>query len=1720
MVYPNRFRAVTRAVAATAAAALAAGMLAVTGGVGAVAAPPAITAAATPVADNGVRDIDFNEGWTFKLATRTPTITNTATLALADVDGLATADIVSPSYDDSSWRDVTLPHDFSIEGDKVSTANNSQAYLLGGLGFYRKTFTLPASFEATRKRVSIDFEGVYQNSDVYLNGQFVGNYPSGYTGFAYDLTSLLNYGPETSNTIVVKVQNPAPSGRWYTGSGIVRPVHLVVTDPVRFVRNGISLTTPTLKTTYQADGSATLAVDANVYSDATNGVLYTKTTVLKADGTVAATSDGDPVETNPSTLTSLQSTVTVPNVKLWFPWNIGDPYQYTVRTQLYYSPNGGDGNRLVDTVDTPYGFRWFRVDPGSSTDATAGGLYVNDTYTKINGVDLHHDSGALGAASYTDAFERQWDVLKSMGVNAYRTSHNPPSKEAIQVASAKGIIVAEEAYDGWGAAKATNDFGKFFMVPVPTDWAGLNPNGLSSVPQPAVNYEGAKYVWSDWVIQEMVKRDRNEASVLIWSIGNEVRGVGTKPTWYDASKYNPLNYTGVTNINEYTEAVRLGENVKAIDPNRAVIMGGDQERTAPALDSSPWGRINQYLDGYGLNYNTATSVDQLINRFTGTFFFESESSSQTSSRGVYLDPTLRNTGVNLTPGKRGGSNYDNDFASWTMSNEYGLQKDRDRKGFAGQFIWSGFDYLGEPTPYSVYPVGVSSFGAIDTAGFPKDSYYLFRSQWISSTIEPQVHIVPGNWNQWRDGEEVEVWVNANTPTVELTLNGESLGKKSFDVKKTAYNKEYYETSELNANDKTWPTPNGNTGGYASPGATVVTANGSSAIPAGTNYGKLHLTWKVPFSAGVLQAKSYASPTATTPLAVDTVATAGAAYTVELSASKTVLKADGKSLSYIEGTVVDKDGNMVPDAANLIKFDVTGGAIVGVDNGQQESTETYKWGGVERNVHSQRSAYNGKVLAIVQSDAGSVGNIQLVASADGMAPSAITLKATADGTGTAPSQVTPDPEVVSVQNIALAVPVGVTPKLPSRVTVNYTDPAFGSYGVLSAVTWPTLNSSDFTSPGELTITGTVPGTGKQVKAYLSVVASSGRADIAANTGLGNNNATFRFSDLPSDSPLRQGALATASFTGTATAFPNNVLNGNVAQFWGNTYSRGATVLLPAITSSRAHEDLELFWDSSRTFDQIDLSFTTTTGKAIPSAFTVEYLNGGAWVPVTGLVTTVATASNAPTSLAFNSVVTDRVRVGMTNATPYTANGNIQVVAASVYGPVTTGAVVKANLRAERDEAAALTEADYTEESWADLAAAIAAADAVIANSSATATQVSDARSALQAAKADLEVAPEPAPVVVTAPAISGSPVVGQTLTVSSGTWSPADGLTFTYQWKADGAAIEGATGASFVATSAQVGKKLTVTVEAVRDGYESGSATTAETAAVALPVITASSAPTITGSLVVGSTLTASTGDWSPADELVFSYSWSASGEVIAGATGSTLALTPAQEGKAITVTVTASRAGYTGAAATSAATAAVQPAAPTVIANLTVPTVSGSAVVGKKLTATAGAWSQAGVALNYQWLANGAAVAGATKSTYAVSSAVVGKVMTVRVTASKTGFTSAVATSIATKKVAKATSSVKLSVKPSKPTTSDKVKVTVTVAAAGVTSLTGNVKVTYGKKSLTVVMKKTSKGKVTVVLPKQKKGTVSIKATYTPTSDSKKAVASGASKVLKLKVAK
>ncbi|MCX4854775.1 glycoside hydrolase family 2 TIM barrel-domain containing protein [Streptomyces canus] len=864
-------------------------------------APAAGAFLATPVAQaaesagnaSGRRTVALRDGWRF---------------ALVDPGGITDptgeyTDAAAPGYDDSGWREIAVPHDWSIELAPTTEngTTSGTGFFPGGLGWYRLAFTLPPAFAG--KRISVEFDGVYMDSSVYCNGTEAGRHPYGYTGFALDVTDLLHTDGTTENVIAVKVQNRLPSSRWYSGSGIYREARLVVTDPVHVERWGTHVTTPEIT----AERARVRVRTSVVVESGTAGPVEIRSRIRDPRGrTVARTATTITVGTKATETHEL----TVPEPRLW---DISEPHRYTLETELRR-----DG-KLVDTYRTPFGLRTFRFDPDE-------GFHLNGTHHKIKGVDLHHDLGALGAAVSIDAIRRQMTIMKSMGVNAFRTSHNPPSPEMIQVCEELGIVMLVEAFDCWRTGKTRYDYGRFFDE------------------------------WCERDATEMVLAARNSPAVLLWSIGNEIP--------------DSTSSAGLAMADRIIAAIR------AVDDTRPLIIGSDKYRRLPAKGSAADLMLAK-LDGLGLNYNTAKSVDQLHAAYPHLFLFESESSSETSTRGTYQEPEHLNTGENHTPGTRETSSYDNNLASWTMSGEYGHKKDRDRKWFAGQFLWSGIDYIGEPTPYDVFPVKASFFGAVDTAGFPKDMYHLFRSQWVD---EPMVHLVPMTWNH-AEGDTVEVWAYANVSTVELFLNGTSLGTRTFDTKKTTDGRVYLETTEATGDDKTFtdgPYP----GSYTSP-------NGSA--------GKLHLTWKVPYAPGELKAVARRNGKV---VAADVLRTAGKPHAVRLSADRTSLAADGRSLVFVTADVVDSRGVVVPDAEHLISFAVTGGSLAGLDNGREESAERYQ--------ATTRTAFHGKALAIVRSGT-EPGLLKVTARAEGLRAGSVKVRTTPSRSVavTEPAAFTPD-----------------------------------------------------------------------------------------------------------------------------------------------------------------------------------------------------------------------------------------------------------------------------------------------------------------------------------------------------------------------------------------------------------------------------------------------------------------------------------------------------------------------------------------------------------------------------------------------------------------------------------------------------------------------------------------------------------------------------------------
>lgn len=831
-----------------------------------------------PDPEPGARSLDFGQDWKFVLVNAE---------GIADPTG-AYADAYQPGFNDDGWQALDVPHDWSVHLAPVDAdyTESFNGFLPGGLGWYRKTFTLPAWMSG--KRISVEFDGVYMNSNVYVNGQFLGNHPYAYTGFNYDLTGIVHADGKTPNVIAVQATNQIPSSRWYSGSGIYRNVRIIVTSPVHVARHGMYVTTPDVAATISA-GYADVKIQADIQNDSADAVDVTiAVRVRDARGTVVASGNSAVTVAAGQTQTTA-STLTVRDPSLWSPTS---PVRYVAEADV------AAGGAAVDSASVPFGIRFFEFDPDN-------GFSLNGKYMKIQGVDLHATQGPLGAAIHADSIVRQMQLMKSYGVNWVKTAHNPPAPELITVCEELGIILEIEAFDCWATGKLPYDYHLYF-----DQW------GISD-------------------IQEMVNAAKNSAAVLLWSIGNETPDTGLPDG-------PPI-------------AQELYNAVKAIDTTRPVVMSSDQYRSVPKAGSTQ-DQIVRILDGLGVNYNSAKSMDGLHAMYPDKPFFCSEISSETSTRGEYSDPQLLNIGPNYTPGKCNSSSYDNDMEYWAMSGEYELKKARDRLFWQGSFLWAGQDYVGEPDPYNQFPVKSSAYGPVDLSGFLKDAFYLYKSQWSS---EPLVHIVPMQWTTWTPGQDVSVWVYANVPTVELFLNGKSLGARSFDEKVTTFGLRYLETTEPTGDDYSYPS-----GSYTSP-------NGST--------GKLHLTWSVPFSPGTLTAVASAGGHE---VARDTVSTAGAPRRLTLTPDKQVLAADGASLSYVAATLTDARGTVVPHADNLIQFSVSGPAtLTATDNGRQENAYGY--------TVPSMPAFNGRALAVVGATR-EPGTIRVTAAVKGLPKAIVTL----------------------------------------------------------------------------------------------------------------------------------------------------------------------------------------------------------------------------------------------------------------------------------------------------------------------------------------------------------------------------------------------------------------------------------------------------------------------------------------------------------------------------------------------------------------------------------------------------------------------------------------------------------------------------------------------------------------------------------------------------------
>lgn len=776
---------------------------------------------------------DFNQHWKFFLGN----------------DPKASA----ANYNDTRWRSLSLPHDWGVEGtfSKAHPATFGGGALPGGTGWYRKKFTVPATDKG--KYIAIDFDGVYRNSEVWINGHLLGKRPNGYIAFRYELSAYLHYGGQ--NTIAVKVDNSKqPNARWYSGSGIYRDVKLVTQNRTHIQQWGVAVSTPVVNAQL-----AKVKIEVKVGSLPQAGnVVAVKNLVYDQDKKLVTSMSSALKITGRTSVLATELEVQQPQL-----WSDENPYLYTLETQILV------GAKVVDAYQTPLGIRTFTFDADR-------GFVLNGKEIKIKGVCNHHDLGALGTAFNVRAAERQLQLLKAMGCNGIRTSHNPPASALLDLCDRMGFIVMDEAFDMWVKKKSDFDYHLDFVK------------------------------WHKKDLQDQILRDRNHASVFIWSVGNEIQeqwGKGADTAGRTISR----------------ELVNL---VKALDVTRPVTTANNDVNLYNNLISS------NAFEMIGYNYNHDKWKD-FHKTYPGKKLIATETTSALQTRGHYdmpsdsmrIWPTAWDKPLLTGNADLSCSAYDNCYAPWGSTHEATLKAFMNDPVVSGMYVWTGFDYLGEPTPYE-WPARSSYFGILDLAGFPKDVYYLYQSVW---TAKPVLHILP-HWN-WKTDQMVDVWAYySQADEVELYLNGQSLGKKS------------------KVGDA------------------------------------LKVTWRVKFQPGDLKAISRKNGQV---VLEQSIHTAGQAAKLVMNADREVIDADGKDLSFITVRITDAEGNLIPDAANLITYTLSGDALlVGLDNGQPTSHESFKG--------SKHKAFNGLALAIIKAG-WSKSSVRLTATAAGLAP--VTLQLT-------------------------------------------------------------------------------------------------------------------------------------------------------------------------------------------------------------------------------------------------------------------------------------------------------------------------------------------------------------------------------------------------------------------------------------------------------------------------------------------------------------------------------------------------------------------------------------------------------------------------------------------------------------------------------------------------------------------------------------------------------
>ena len=769
------------------------------------------------------------------------------------------------SFDDSSWRDQNLPHDWAIEGPFDIQYNARCGGLpFHGEGWYRKSFNI--SKNAKGKHVTLHFDGAMYNAKIWLNGVLVGHRPNGYIGFSVDLSEHLSYGGE--NLIAVQLTPEDLSSRWYPGAGIYRNTWLEINNPVHVAKWGTFITTPII-----TDELANINIQTEIENTTSiNKTISIQTQIFsKENQKLSSVSETISVKKNEISIVNQSSEIVNPKL-----WGLQSPYLYRAETKLFEKGN------LIDTYNTTFGVR--TIEYGSDF-----GFKLNDEPTKFQGVCLHHDLGPLGTAVNRRATERQLEIMQEMGVNAIRTSHNPPSPEQVQLCDQMGLMIQVEAFDMWKKPKVKNGYSKFYNQ------------------------------WHEQDLRDMIRAFRNSPSVVMWSIGNEILEQSDK-------------------INGAVIANELAVICKEEDPTRPTTAGFNYY-PAPIKNG-----LADAIDLVGWNYKPR-KYKEIIDQQPDWIIYGSETSSTVSSRGVYHLPIEKyelHESLQIT-------SYDLIGPPWAYPPDIEFESLENNPNNLGEFIWTGFDYLGEPTPFGGkdnstngywngdWPARSSYFGAVDLCGIPKDRFYLYQSQW---TTKPMVHVLP-HWN-WKgmEGKEIPVFSYTNCDEVELFVNGKSYGKKIKGIDKTP----------IPINFIDWE------GGRY---------QGDFMSP-------YRLHWNVPYQAGEIKVVGFIDGKK---VAEKLIKTAGKPAKIELIADRELIKSNGEDMVFVTVRVVDKEGSLCPNSDNLISFEIEGqGTIVAVGNGNAATTEPFQ--------SNKRKAFSGQCMVFIKASK-EAGHINLKATSEGL-----------------------------------------------------------------------------------------------------------------------------------------------------------------------------------------------------------------------------------------------------------------------------------------------------------------------------------------------------------------------------------------------------------------------------------------------------------------------------------------------------------------------------------------------------------------------------------------------------------------------------------------------------------------------------------------------------------------------------------------------------------------